>query len=205
MGNKLLSMTRRKALAAGVAAVLVSAGGSALALSEGEARGLVEKTLDKLLGAMKAPGGPSARAKKLQSIMENRANMPLIAKFSAGRIWREMNDDQQSRYSAAFAKFVSTSYARRFDEITGDPKIRIGKVIDAGRKGLLVETPLSGAQGETISVEWLVSDRGGRTEVIDLIVEGISMATTQREEISAMFERRGGDVEALIKDLASPA
>ena len=48
-----------------------------------------------------------------------------------------------------------------------------------------------------------MSDRGGRVEIIDMVVEGISMATTQREEIAAMFEKRGSNIEALISDLDS--
>lgn len=203
MGPKAFSLSRRAVLTGTATTAIMLAALPAHALTDGEARALVEKTLDELLSVLKRPGSPAARAPELRKVMESRANMPLIAKFSAGRIWREMNDDQQGRYSSAFSKFVSVTYSRRFDEIKGDPKVRIGKVQDAGRKGMLVETPLSGPQGETISVEWLVSDRGGRVEIIDLVVEGISMATTQREEIAAMFEKRGNDVEALISDLNS--
>lgn len=195
--------TRRAVLAGGSAATAILATGPALALTENEAKALVETTLNELFAIMKGEVTPATVAPKLRGIMENRGNMPLIAKFSAGRIWREMSPDQQERYSTAFSKFISVTYARRFEEITGEPKVNIGNVIDAGRKGMLVETPFDGPQGEKIAVEWLISDRGGRVEIIDLIVEGISMATTQREEISAMFEKRGQDVEALISDLNS--
>ena len=195
--------TRRAFLAAGSAAGAFLAAGPAFALTENEAKSLVETTLNELFAILKGKINPASLAPKLQTIMENRGNMPLIAKFSAGRIWRDMSPDQQARYSSAFAKFISVTYARRFKEITGEPKVNIGKVIDAGRKGMLVETPFDGPQGEKVAVEWLISDRGGRVEIIDLIVEGISMATTQREEISAMYEQRGQDVEALISDLNS--
>lgn len=193
--------TRRNVIAGAGAIGLAAMSGPALALTEGEARALVEQTLDELLAMLQTPGDLSVRAPALRKVMEKRANMPLIAKFAAGRVWREMNEDQQARYSDAFSHFVSETYARRFVDFEGDPNIRIGNVIDAGRKGMLVETPLQTPAGETIAVEWLVSDRGGRVEVIDMVVEGISMATTQREEIGAMFDSKGGDVEALISSL----
>ena len=47
------------------------------------------------------------------------------------------------------------------------------------------------SDGRRVMVEWLVSDRGGRVEIIDLLIEGISMAATQREEIEAMIDKRG--------------
>ncbi|MFK7945197.1 MAG: phospholipid-binding protein MlaC [Paracoccaceae bacterium] len=203
MERKSKLTTRRVFMAASAAASALFSAGSALALTENEAKSLVETTLGELFGILKGTVEPAKLAPKLRGIMEARGNMPLIAKFSAGRVWGDMNSDQQTRYSAAFAKFVSVTYARRFREITGEPKVNIGKIIDAGRKGVLVETPFDGPQGEKIAVEWLVSDRAGRVEIIDLIVEGISMATTQREEISAMYEKRGNDVEALISDLNS--
>lgn len=201
MVSNLNRVTRRRFMAGTGGAIIVLGGRPALALTEDEARGLVEATLSELLDMLNGPGGTSVRAPELRRIMETRANMPLIARFSAGRIWREMSPDQQKRYQNAFAQFISVTYARRFEEFEGDPDITIGKVIDAGRKGFLVETPLKTGQGEPIAVEWLVSDRGGRVEIVDMVVEGISMATTQREEMAAMFDKRNNDIEALISDL----
>jgi phospholipid transport system substrate-binding protein len=111
-----------------------------------------------------------------------------------------MTPGQQQQYVAAFADYISNAYAQRFSEYAGDPDIRMGRVIDAGQKGMLVETPIH-QEGKPIAVEWLVSDRGGRVEIIDIIIEGVSMATTQREEIASMFQRRGQDVDALITGL----
>lgn len=192
----------RRTFLAGTGSVMVALGaGPAWALSEVEARTLVELTLNELLDMLKRPGGLPERAPELRRIMENRANMPLIARFSAGRLWREMDPDQQARFSSAFSQFISVTYARRFEDFTADPKVAIGKIVDAGRKGFLVETPMQTGEGNPIAVEWLVSDRGGRVEIIDMVVEGISMATTQREEVAAMFESRGNDIEALISGL----
>ena len=114
---------------------------------------------------------------------------------------REMSNDQKSRFTDAFSHYIAVTYARRFDEYSGDPKIDLGRVRDAGKKGWLVATPINLPNGEQAAVEWLVSDRAGATQVVDLIVEGISMAATQREEIGAKFKRRSNDVEALIRDL----
>lgn len=196
-----MTITRRNMMVAAAGAALFAQTGTALALSEGDAKAHISRTLEELLALLKAPGNPNTRAPKLRQIMETRANVPQIAKFSAGRVWREMSDDQQSRYTDAFSHYISVTYARRFDEYAGDPKIDLGRSIDAGRKGVLVQTPLTLPDGTKVAVEWLVSDRGGSTQVIDLILEGISMAVTQREEMASKFKQRGNDVEALINDL----
>lgn len=196
-----MTITRRDLMIAAAGAAVLTQSDVAFALSEGDAKAHISKTLDELLTLLKSPGNPNTRAPKLRQIMETRANVPQIAKFSAGRVWREMSGDQQSRYTDAFSHYISVTYARRFDEYAGDPKIIVGRSIDAGRKGVVVQTPLTLPDGTNVAVEWLVSDRGGSTQVVDLILEGISMAVTQREEIGARFKQRGNDVEALIKDL----
>ena len=75
-------------------------------------------------------------------------------------------------------------------------------MVDAGRKGILVRTPVQVPGGQPISVGWLVSDRGGRIEIVDIVIEGVSMVVTQREQIAAMFQSHARDVDALISGLA---
>jgi phospholipid transport system substrate-binding protein len=175
----------------------------ALAASAEQATAHVQATIDDLMALLRQPGSATSRAPELRRIIETRGNLPQIARFSAGRVWRDMSPEQQQRFVEAFANYVSVTYSRRFGEYAGDPDISIGRTIDVGQKGFLVETPIKQAQGTPVSVEWLVSDRSGKVEINDIVIEGVSMATTQREEIAAKFQSRGQDVEALITDLAA--
>jgi phospholipid transport system substrate-binding protein len=79
----------------------------------------------------------------------------------------------------------------------------MGRVIDAGRKGMLVKTSLIRTGEAPVVVEWLVTDRPGRVVITDFVIEGVSMLVTKREEIGGMLEARGGNVEKLIADLAT--
>lgn len=198
-----MNITKRGFLLGGTSLALAAAASTAHALSEGEAKQHVQKTLDDIVKLLRQSGTGETRAPQLQTIMETRANVPLLARFSAGRAWREMSKPQQTSYTQAFSRYIAVTYSRRFDEYAGDPKIEIGRTIDAGRKGFLVESPIRSGNSEPIAVEWLVSDRGGRVEIVDLVIEGISMAATQREEINAMLDRRNGDVDKLISHLNS--
>ena len=66
---------------------------------------------------------------------------------------------------------------------------------------MLVESPIQMPDGKRYAVEWLVSDRGGAVEIVDLVIERVSMAATQRDEIGAMLDKRSGNVDALIQAL----
>lgn len=171
----------------------------ARALDEGAARSHVEATVNEVLTLVRSGGGPAAKAPQLRQIMEMRAALPQIARFSAGRAWTEMNADQQRRFSDAFANYLASVYARRFEEYSGQ-QVTVGRVVDAGNKGLLVQSSVSGS-GQPVVVEWLVSDRGGSVQIADIVIEGVSMLLSQREEIANMLASRGNDIEQLIQAL----
>ena len=179
----------------------LAAAGPAFALTEQQAKDHVRVTLEELKALLQSPGSGASRAPKLRAIMESRANMPLMARFSAGTAWRSMDAAQQQRFTKAFSHYISVVYARRFDEYAGNPQFQIGNAVDAGKKGILVDSPIQVPNQGPVNVQWLVSDRGGRVEIIDLVIENISMLQTQREELGSMFERRNNDVEAMIAHL----
>lgn len=197
-----MPLTRRTLLSALAGAAVLGGAGSALALTEDDARAHISATVDDLLKVLRTANGAPVGVPELREIMVQRANLPLIARFCAGRSWRDMNDGQQDRYVEAFIHYISVTYARRFNDFAGTPNITIGRTIDAGRKGMLVESPIAMPDGKRYAVEWLVSDRGGKVEIVDLVIEQVSLAATQREEIGAMLDKRGGDVDALIQALS---
>jgi phospholipid transport system substrate-binding protein len=177
------------------------------ALTEQEAAAYIEATIEEVAALVDSPGDAASKASRLREIMRRRAAMPEIARFVAGISWRSMSEDQQERFTAAFSKFISNVYAQRFQQYSGKTTaaeaFQMGRVIDAGRKGLLVQSSVVRPDEAPIAVDWLVTDRPGRTVVADIVIEGVSMLVTEREEIGSMLEARGGDVEKLIADLAA--
>lgn len=172
------------------------------ALSAEAARAHVERAVRDVLALVQAPGDAAGKARKLAGVLEAYAAMPQIARFAAGVAWRDMDGGQQERYSAAFLHFLSTVYARRFGEYAGQT-VTVGGVSDSGKRGLTVSSTVSQPNGQPILVDWLVTDRPGRVVIADIVIEGVSLLVTQREEIGAMLAARNGDVERLISDLAA--
>jgi phospholipid transport system substrate-binding protein len=189
------------------AVLVILAPSVAPALSRDDAADFVRATIKEVAALLEAPGDSAARAAKLREIMERRGAMSEIARFVAGPAWRGMDEAQQGRFVDSFTDYVSAVYARRFEEYSGEARtdelFTMGAVTDAGRKGVLVRTSIIRVGEAPIAVDWLVTDRPGRIVISDIVIEGVSLLVTQREEIGAMLEARGGDVDRLIADLAA--
>ena len=202
---------RRGVLIGALAAMLVTrlppAVSPAWAIETETAKGFVRETVEELVALLRAPGDAEAKAGALRRLMEERAAMPQIARFAAGRAWRRMTEEQRRRFVDAFADWIARSYADRFQEYadigSADEVFRIRDAIDLGRKGVLVKTEVIDVGEAPIAVDWLVTDRTGRPLVADIVIEGVSMVVTKRDEIGAMLEAHRGDIEKLISDLAA--
>ncbi|MEM7506109.1 MAG: ABC transporter substrate-binding protein [Pseudomonadota bacterium] len=196
---------KRRTLLAGIGAVAAlgaTAPYRALALEASAAESHVQSAVREVLDIVQGSGDAKAKAAKLKSVMESRAAMPQIARFAAGQAWRDMSDAQQGSYSNAFSHFLSTVYARRFQGYAGET-ISVQGVVDESRKGSLVRSTVTQPSGAPIVVEWLVTDRPGRVVIADIVIEGVSLLLTQRDEVAGMLRAHGGDVDKLIADLNS--
>ncbi len=196
-----MTLTRRGIFALFATIGLMTAtGGPALALDADEAKAHVQASVDDVLAIVRSDEDTDAKAKALKAVMEKRAAMPQIARFSAGLAWRDMTDDQKERFTEAFSHMISVVYARRFQTYSGET-VTLGDVEDGGRRGLIVTSLVSQTSGAPIVVDWLVSDRPGRTVIADIIIENVSMLLTQRDEIAGMLKKNNGDIDALIDEL----
>ncbi len=174
---------------------------TALALDEGTARQFVEGTIAEVVELARAPGGAEEKAPQLREIMERRAAVSQLARFSAGRDWRVMTPDQQERYIDSFSRYFARIYSRRFQGYT-DIEVTVDGTLDAGDKGILVKSSILRSDGPPVLFEWLVTDRTGAPLIADIIVEGVSTAVTQRNEIGAMIAG-SPDIEAFLTKLDS--
>jgi len=181
--------------------------GLSQALGESDAVAHVQVTINEVSSLVDSAGDSASKAVRLREIMERRAAMPQIARFAAGGAWRVMTEDQRTRFVAAFIKFVSGVYASRFQDYASvgnsTESFKMGRVIDAGSKGILVKTKILRTGEAPVDVEWLVTDQPGQVLIADIVIEGVSLLVTQREEIGGMLEARRGDVEKLITDLST--
>lgn len=202
----LAGLSRRRALALGVAGLAgAMAGlpaGPAHALGVDEAQSFVEAVVEEMRVLVDNDRSGPEGAREFLDLLERRASLSAVGKFAVGRAWREMSEGQQAAYQAAFRDYIADTYQKRFGEYAGEDILVTGAT-DAGKKGVLVKSNLKRPNGADLAVEWLVSDRSGQVKLSDVLFEGVSLAVTLRETFGGMIEKRNGDVDVFIADLAA--
>ncbi len=136
----------------------------------------------------------------LAGILSRGFALPLIARFVLGRYWRSATPDQRDSYVDLFGKFVIKSYSRHLGGFTGSSFDIVGAE-PIGKSDFLVTTILRRKTGSPFKAGWRVRLIDNKHKIIDVIVEGISMAVSQRQEFGSVLKRNG--VERLLQILSA--
>jgi phospholipid transport system substrate-binding protein len=193
-------LVSRRSILALVPAAAVLPVFAALAASPAEAERLIEKVVAEVQAIINSGKGEGAMLRDFERIFESYADVPIIARSALGAPWKAASERQRQQFVPAFRGYISRKYGKQFRTFIGG-RIEIVRSRDAGDKGILVETQAL-LQGQApFAVEWQVSDRSGHLKFVNLNIEGIWLLTTEREEIGALLDRRGGDLDRLIADL----
>lgn len=136
------------------------------------------------------------REKRFRDILHRAFDIRTIARFTLGKYWRIASKMQRHEYVGLFEDFIVQAYAIRFKDYSGK-NFQVGKVHEVGKKDKLVASKIVRPRGQPIQVNWRV--RGTENyRVVDVVVEGISMAITHRDEFASVIRNRGGKVEGLL-------
>ena len=144
---------------------------------------------------------PEIRQRHFREMLARELDIPLLARFMLGRYWKKATPEARQAYQDAFAEYILVRYASLLGgarEIQGFEVVG-AKTIESG--DVLVETRIRRGGAEPIATTWRMRKRDGRYVVIDLVVEGLSMVQTQRQEFASILRSNGGRVEGLISVL----
>ncbi len=129
-------------------------------------------------------------------------DVPSIGRFVLGRNWRTASPQEQERFLELFQEVNVFTWARRFGDYDGQDLV-IGQASRDGDSGAFVDSQVEQAGGQQpIHVRWRLRERGDTYKVVDLIIEGVSMAITYRQEYNSVIQQAGGDISALNDRLA---
>ncbi|REC58327.1 ABC transporter substrate-binding protein [Rhodosalinus sediminis] len=193
-------MTRRGTLAAlAGGAALALAPRAAQALTEAQARDLVQSLVDDI-NAVIASGKPEAAMyRDFERIFATYADVPTVALYTLGVDGRAATDAQKRAYIDAFRGYIARKYGARFRDFIG------GRLEMEGVRRIKsyyqVRTTAYLRGEDPFFVDFQVSDRSGEPRFFNMFIEGVNMLLTEREEIGAMLDRRGRDLDRLIADL----
>jgi phospholipid transport system substrate-binding protein len=146
------------------------------------------------------PAVPKAeRETRFRRLLNDHFDMGAISKFVLGRYWRTANEEQRAEFKKLFEDFIVGSYSARFSEYRGESFTVAGSNDEAGGT-TIVHSKIDMPTSEDIRVDWRLRGRGGDFAIVDIIVEGVSMAVTQRSEFASVIQSRGG-VDGLLEAL----
>lgn len=194
------SMSRR-GLLVGAAAVLgaSAAPAAAQALNLATARALIDSAVGDVNRIIASGKSESAMFVEFEKLFVRYADVPVIARSALGPAARQASAGDLKAFTKAFQGYISRKYGRRFREFIGG---RI-EVVDAKPlKSYFEVISTAYLQGEApFDVRWHVSDKAGRPLFFNLIIEGVNLLASERQEIGALLDRRRGDIGALVADL----
>jgi phospholipid transport system substrate-binding protein len=130
-------------------------------------------------------------------------DIPSIARFTLGRFWKAAQPDEQTKFLAAFEDVIVYTWTRRFSEYNGQT-LKIQSTAPDGDDGALITSTVIGKDVQPIAVAWRLRKRDDGWRVVDVIVEGISMAGTYRQEYASIINEQGG-VAGLVTKIQNQA
>ena len=142
------------------------------------------------------------KTKKLSEMALRTVDIKGVAYYSIGKYRKELNDEQLKEYMLLFEKYFLKSFTSRLTDYS-DPKIDVLAVEILNPKYTIVKSLLLATNKKPeVKIEWRVYTKNPDKPLIrDLIIEGLSLARTQKEEFASVIESNNGDISKLFVSL----
>jgi phospholipid transport system substrate-binding protein len=147
---------------------------------------------------------PAERRDEFRHLVQANFDIDGMAKFAIGRYGKELTQSQWRTFRAVFEDFIVKVYSERISEHGWDRFAVTGaRPTDDGGDFVTSETTKEG-RPPTLLV-WHVHDTDHGPKIIDVSVEGISMAVTQRQEFTSVIQNGNGGIEGFLNELRRKA
>ena len=139
---------------------------------------------------------------QLKIIAKETVDIKGVGFYSLGSSRKNLNDEQKNTYSNLFENYFLKSFSSRLAEYT-NPEIEVKNKKILNKSYAIVDSVLvSTAERPEVNINWRVYTKNPDNPLIrDLIIEGLSLARTQKEEFSSILSSNDNDIKALFKVL----
>ena len=144
------------------------------------------------------------RIVKLKEIAKDTVDIKGIGFYSLGANRKKATEDQINKYNAAFSEYFLKSFSSRLAEYS-NPEIEVNskKVLNESYT-MVVSTLVATDTRPEVKIEWRIYTKNpDNLQIRDLIIEGLSLARTQKEEFSSIINSNDGNINALIENLSN--
>ena len=137
------------------------------------------------------------RRENVAAILRQAVDIEGTGRFILGRWWRVASPAERLEYLRLFEETLIRNLAGRFGEFQG-VHFSLGRSQQRTEDDVLVTTVVERPGAPAFNLDWRVAEISGQPRVVDLVAEGTSLRLTQRSEYSAVVQRGGNQISALI-------
>ena len=162
----------------------------------------VQETADKASEALNKRQSKEEKMEILKIIAKEAVDIKGIGNYSLGAHRKKLSDKKKDEYFEIFEQYFLISFSSRLAEYT-DPKIRVDTQKKLNDKYTMVSSVLLGTIDKSeINIDWRVTTKNPDNPlIIDVIIEGVSLAKVQREEFNSIMQNNDGDINFLLLTL----
>ena len=162
----------------------------------------VQSTVNRAADTLGGNLSKEERIEELKKIAKDTVDIRGIGFYSLGSHRKGLSDEKKEEYSKVFENYFMTSFSSRLAEYS-NPVIEVNSKEKINENYTLVSSTLVATEKRpAIKIEWRIYTKNPDKPLIrDLIIEGLSLARTQKEEFNSIIQSADGDIEALLANL----
>ena len=167
-----------------------------------EADVFVQSTVNRASKILSENLSKKEKIDKLKIIAEETVDIKGIGFYTLGSLRKNLDDSQKNEYSKLFREYFLKSFSSRLSEYT-NPEIDVMSKEVLSTNYTIVKSILVATENRPeVKIDWRIYTKNPENPLIrDLIIEGLSLARTQKEEFASILSSNNGDINALFKTL----
>ena len=162
----------------------------------------IQEIVDKAKKILVATNSQEYKVEKLTEIAKSKVDIKGVALYTLGSYRKNLNEEQKKEYTILFEQYFIKTFVSRLTDYS-EPKIDVISAEKINDKYTIVSSILLATDKKAeVKIDWRVYTKDPDKLLIrDLIIEGLSLARTQKEEFSSIIESNDGDINALFSKL----
>ena len=163
---------------------------------------LIKEIVDQASNVLSSDDPVESKIIKLNDIAERSVDINGIGMYTLGKYRKSISEEDKSKYQKLFKSYFLKSFSSRLVDYT-DPKINVVSEKKVSDKYTIVNSILEANKGRPeVKIDWRIYTKNPDKPLIrDLIVEGLSLARTQKEEFASILSSNNNDIKILINRL----
>ena len=167
-----------------------------------EPKEFVQQTVNSAAKVLNQNLSKESKVAKLKTIAKKTVDIEGIGFYSLGKHRKNISDQQRKEYLDIFTQYFLKSFSSRLAQYS-DPKIKVESQKKLNEKYTMVSSVLIATENKPeVKIDWRVVTKNlNQPLIIDVIIEGVSLAKVQKEEFNSIIQSNDGDISVLFINL----